>query len=298
MLSLPSRLSHRRRHSRFPTLGGAGLRITTLPIEDPRWREFTSRIRAPAPSICRPGSLCIAECYGFDAFVLAVCDTDGEILAGAPTVAVRSPFGRLRWVSLPFTDACPLLVRPDTAVRDVVAALGEYAAAGRAHELEVRASLPASDGVYPLEVGYSHVLELPSDPADLHPRRAHRLRRNQANRRGVEVTYGNTAQDVAAFYRAPHAYATTAWRSGPTAPILRSGSGSVARAWERLPRDRVAWRGGCRRSHLPEPQRYAHQQVPRIRSQSPRHRCGPPHRLGDHGGGWHPRQPHTGHGSH
>ena len=84
---------------------------------------------------------------------------------------------------------------------DVVAALKEHVLASRAQELEVRASLPAADGVYPVEVGYRHVLELPSDPADLHPGRAHRLRRNQAIRKGVGVTYGNTAEDVAAFYR-------------------------------------------------------------------------------------------------
>lgn len=116
-------------------------------------------------------------------------------------MAVRSPLGRLRWVSLPFTDVCPLLVRSDLAVDEIAYALNEYVTSSPARELEVRAILPAADGVYPVDVGYRHVMELPSDPADLHPRRAHRLRRNQAIRKGIEVTYGSNTDDIEAFYR-------------------------------------------------------------------------------------------------
>ena len=178
-----------------------GLRITTIPIDDPRWLEFTCSHPGAGPFHLPAWATVIGECYGFDPFVLAACDTDHEILAGVPTVAVRSPLGRLRWVSLPFTDVCPLLARPDINIHDVVVALKEHVIASRAHELEVRASLPEADGVYPLEAGYRHVLRVPSDPDDLHPGRAHRQRRNQAIRKGVRVTYGSTPADVAAFYR-------------------------------------------------------------------------------------------------
>lgn len=116
-------------------------------------------------------------------------------------MAVRSRLRRVRWVSLPFTDICPLLVRPDVSVHDVVTALAEYVFAGPAAELEVRTGLPEMDGVHPLEVGYRHVLQVPEDPADLHPGRAHRQRRNKAVRAGITVTYGSSPTEVAAFYR-------------------------------------------------------------------------------------------------
>lgn len=177
------------------------MRITTIPIEDPQWGEFTSSHPSASPFHLPDWATLIADCYRFEAFVLAVRDTDGEILAGAPTVAVRSPLGRLRWVSLPFSDFCPLLMRPGVAVDDVVAALREHVLASRAREFELRASLPAAEGLYPVQVGYIHQLDLPRDPADLRPNKGNRRHRNLARRIGVQVTRGNTAKDVATFFR-------------------------------------------------------------------------------------------------
>ncbi|MCE5253875.1 MAG: GNAT family N-acetyltransferase, partial [Actinomycetia bacterium] len=171
------------------------------PIKDPQWCEFISSHPDAGPFHLPAWTSVIADCYHFDAFILTVRDTDGEILAGAPVVAVRSPLGRRRWVSLPFTDVCPLLVRSDIDVNEVAVALEEHVIASGVSGLEVRAGLPANENVHPVEVGYRHVLEVPSDPAALRPRRGQRLRRNQAMRKGVKVTYGAGPEDLAAFYR-------------------------------------------------------------------------------------------------
>ncbi len=124
---------------------------------DPGWLEFVESHPGATPFHLPAWATLIADCYRFEAFVLAMRDTDGEILAGVPTVAVRSPLGRLRWVSLPFSDSCPVLVRHDVAAADVAQALREYALAGPARELEVRTSLPEADDVHPVEVGYDHL---------------------------------------------------------------------------------------------------------------------------------------------
>ena len=177
------------------------MRVAAIPIDDPQWCEFvTSHPGASAFHLPDWASV-IADCYRFEAFVLAVRDTDREILAGVPTIAVRSPLGRLRWVSLPFSDSCPLLVRPGVAVDDVVGTLKEHVFASRAHELEVRWDLPGAENLYPVQVGYRHHLDLPRDPADLHLHRDHRYNRNRAIRMGVVVTHGNAADDAATFYR-------------------------------------------------------------------------------------------------
>ena len=178
------------------------MRVARIPIDDPRWLAFTASHASASPFHLPAWASLIAECYRFDAFVLAALDTDGEILAGVPTVAARSPLGRLRWISLPFSDSCPVLARPDVAVVDVFGAVKDYALAGKARELEIRTGgLSAAQGVYPVEVGYRHVLELPGNPADLHPNKGHRYSRNRAIRKGVQVVRGTSAEDVATFYR-------------------------------------------------------------------------------------------------
>jgi CelD/BcsL family acetyltransferase involved in cellulose biosynthesis len=177
------------------------MKVVEIPLADPRWREFTSGHPGATPFHLPEWAGLIADCYGFETFVLAVADTDGEILAGAPAAAVRSPLGRVRWVSLPFSDSCPLLVRADVPVDDVVTALREHVLASRASELEVRGALPSAVGLFPVGAGYNYLLELPRDPADVHPSKGHRQNRNQAERKGVRIHHGTTPEDVAAFYR-------------------------------------------------------------------------------------------------
>ncbi len=176
------------------------MNVASIPVNDPTWRDFTAGHPDASPFHLPAWAALIADCYHFEAFVLAVRDENGELAAGLPTVAVDLPFSRERWVSLPFTDTCPILVRPNVSLDDAVRAISGYVDAGD-RDLEVRSPLPALDGLYPIEVGYQHVLSLPGDPADLHVQRNFRQHRNQAKSRGVTVTRSATADDVATFYR-------------------------------------------------------------------------------------------------
>jgi CelD/BcsL family acetyltransferase involved in cellulose biosynthesis len=143
----------------------------------------------------------IADSYGFDAFVLVALDSDGEILAGLPTIEARSPFGKRRWVSLPFTDYCPPLARGGVDAPEAMRAFREFVLAGPAGGIQIRAGLPESEDVYPVSAGYIHRLDVPRDPADLHPHKRHRSSRNSAIHRGVKITIGNTPEELATFYR-------------------------------------------------------------------------------------------------
>ncbi|HEY5482866.1 MAG TPA: GNAT family N-acetyltransferase [Propionibacteriaceae bacterium] len=214
------------------------MRVSRIAIGDARWAEFTSSHPAASPFHIPAWSVLVAECYGFEAFVLAVRDTDNGILAGIPVVAVPSLLGKPRWVSLPFSDSCPLLAAPGVRVDEVAGALREHVLASGARELELRTRLPAADGLYPVEVGYNYLLALPRDPAGLHLSKGHRQNRNLAARGGVRVTRGSTTDDVAAFYRL---HTLTRRRQGvPVQPrrffelvgerLLARGSGFVATA--------------------------------------------------------------------
>jgi len=174
--------------------------VDVLPLTDPGWDEFV-RPHPDSTIFHLPvWSSIIADCYRFEAFVL-VAKNGGEVVAGVPSIRVRSPFDGVRWVSLPFSDACPLLVRADQDTRAVVAALRKHVLSSGVRELEVRGILTEGEDVHSAQVGYQHRLRLPTDPKDLHPSKGHRYNRNLARRSGIEVVHGRTFDDVRTYYR-------------------------------------------------------------------------------------------------
>jgi CelD/BcsL family acetyltransferase involved in cellulose biosynthesis len=176
------------------------MEVTQVPIDDSSWTEFVSAHPAATAFHLPAWASLIADCYGYEAFALSVRDDSSELIAGLPVIAVRSPLGARRWVSLPFTDHCPMLVRDGAPLDAVVGALREYVLAGNAAELEVRGALAAGSDVYPTHHGYRHVLRLPDDAGGLRPGKGHRYSCNRARRLGVEVTCGGSLEDVRTFY--------------------------------------------------------------------------------------------------
>jgi hypothetical protein len=87
------------------------MEVTQVPIDDSSWTEFVSAHPAATAFHLPAWASLIADCYGYEAFALSVRDDSSELIAGLPVIAVRSPLGARRWVSLPFTDHCPMLVR-------------------------------------------------------------------------------------------------------------------------------------------------------------------------------------------
>lgn len=177
------------------------MKIEERAIDDPQWEQFVDAHPAAMPFHLPAWAGLIADCYRFRAFALVAVDTDGELLAGLPVVAVSSPLGGRRWVSLPFTDSCPPLLREDARADAVFGALRDHVLSAEVHELEVRATLPLARQQYPVIAGYLHKVALPDDPAMVHPSKSHRNGRNQAIRAGVQVTYGDASEDMATFYR-------------------------------------------------------------------------------------------------
>lgn len=177
------------------------MRATCVPIDDPQWCELASSHPDATPFHLPGWANAIAECYGFTATALVVSDESGALVAGIPVVAVRSLTGGTRWVSLPYSDLCAPLVREGSAIEPVVACLARHARDSGVRDLEIRTGLPPAEGVHAVDVGYTYDLPLPSDAADLHPSSGHRRNRNRAARQGISVIRGDTADDVATYYR-------------------------------------------------------------------------------------------------
>lgn len=137
--------------------------MIALDLTDRRWIRFVEG--APAATAFHHPSWAglVADCYGYRAFALAKADADGRLVAGLPVVEVRSPLGRRRWGSLPFTDECRPLTSPGA---DRIGLVDELEAARRrsgVSRLEIRAGLEGA-GVRRGQVGVVHVLGLGSDP--------------------------------------------------------------------------------------------------------------------------------------
>jgi CelD/BcsL family acetyltransferase involved in cellulose biosynthesis len=229
------------------------LETATTAIDDSAWGEFVASHPRAGVFHLPAWTAVIADCYRFPSFVLVARDTDGEILAGVPVVAVRSLLGGQRWVSLPFSDSCPVLVRDDADAAETLAALSRHALATNASELEIRSAVPAMADAHHVTVGYHHTLALPSDAAELHPNKGHRYSRNRSKRMGVQVTRGKSAEDVNLYYQL---HSLTRQRLGvPVQPrrffdlvferLIARGHGEVATA--RLDGEVVA--GGLYLSH-------------------------------------------------
>lgn len=177
------------------------MEVTRVPVDDPSWMDFAAAHPAATAFHIPAWASLVSDCYGYEAFALAVRDGERGLVAGLPVIGVRSPLGARRWVSLPFTDHCPMLVREGAALDEITGALGEFVLASRASGLELRSALPAAPGTYPVQRGYRHLLALPDDPAGLSPNKGHRYSRNRARRLGVTVGFGTSHDDVAEFYR-------------------------------------------------------------------------------------------------
>jgi CelD/BcsL family acetyltransferase involved in cellulose biosynthesis len=173
-----------------------------LRLQDVRWSAFVRRCSDASPFHHPVWAGLLAECYGYRPLVLAVTDHTGQIVAGAPVLDVRKPFAGRRWVSLPFTDSCPLLIQ-DQVADDRVNLLIKEVRSKRLEAFELRAGLQEQAHVYTYTPAFHHTLTLSSNPAEVYAKFSKMHQRNirKAERLGVTVKRGCSAFDVQTFYR-------------------------------------------------------------------------------------------------
>ena len=178
--------------------------LDRLPLDGPEWLQLVQRMPGATVFHHPVWAAVIAGAYGFGAFALALRgEAGGGHVAGIPVIELRHPLTRRRrWSSLPFTDTCPPLVRPDDA-------------ASLAAELEARRS---EEDVAQLEVGGAfagapvttsarrvlHTLPLDPDPEVVERRYRSSVRRNVRTARtsGLVLRRAASESDMTdVFYR-------------------------------------------------------------------------------------------------
>jgi CelD/BcsL family acetyltransferase involved in cellulose biosynthesis len=176
--------------------------MLVLELDDPRWSAFVHEWPDALPFHHPRWAGLLRDCYGYRPRALVLADSAGRIAAGLPVLEVGSRFGRRRWVSLPFTDACPPLVGDESAGW-LADALVDELAARQVAVFELRAGLPTRARVHPRVAAVAHRLPLAADPADVSRRfsKMHQRNLRRAERSDVYVARGTSRQDVDAFYR-------------------------------------------------------------------------------------------------
>jgi hypothetical protein len=148
-------------------------------------------------------SLLLAECYGFRPFVCAVCDTNGEIMAGLPLMEIESWLTGRRWVSLPFSDHCSPLSNNYQVLCCLLEGLLIEARSQRIKAVELREEFPLHPSIHPSSLYVMHTLPLNDDFAiidsRIHP--MHRRNVRIAQKRGVYIEMGTGPEHLKAFYQ-------------------------------------------------------------------------------------------------
>ncbi len=143
----------------------------------------------------------LAECYGYRSFALVLLDDAGQVAAGVPVLEVGRPFGGRRWISLPFTDYCPLLTSDDLTETFLDCLINEMNSKRLVFEL--RGDLPTNDKVWVHSDAVRHSLTLSSgpDPVAAQFTTMHRRNIRRGERAGVRIEMGHSVAAVDVFYR-------------------------------------------------------------------------------------------------
>jgi CelD/BcsL family acetyltransferase involved in cellulose biosynthesis len=141
---------------------GAVSRLAEIGIRDEEYTAFLRRHGAATPFHLPAWTEVIAVSYGFAPSVFCLRDEAGNICAASPGVHVGGSLRGRRWVSLPFTDACPPLADDPTTAEAFAAALDRYRRESGLKSIEIRGEV-AGDAGNRLGVGYRHVVPLTTD---------------------------------------------------------------------------------------------------------------------------------------
>jgi CelD/BcsL family acetyltransferase involved in cellulose biosynthesis len=184
-----------------------GLACQVLALDDDRWLRFVQSSEG-ALSGHHPswGSL-LAECYGYETFVLALADGADNIVGGLPIADVTVPLIGRKLVSLPFTDYLPPLVASNDLAPLLVAELNSLRRSERVDRVEIRANVGGASS-HVTERGFRHVLALDADLDSIfqmfHRSQVQRGIR-KAEREGTVVRLGTRIEDLTHVFYSLHA---------------------------------------------------------------------------------------------
>jgi hypothetical protein len=170
---------------------------------DARWVALTT-VHPKAHIFHHPAWISLlADCYGYRPFVVALCDTDGNIRAGIPMMEIAHLLRGRRYVSLPFTDHCAPLQYGTEEQSCLINSLIHLSKDQQIPEIELRFEFPAQLGIRLYSQQVLHTLPLCPDSDEVASRfhSTHRRNIRVALKRGVRIEWGTKREHLEAFYR-------------------------------------------------------------------------------------------------
>jgi CelD/BcsL family acetyltransferase involved in cellulose biosynthesis len=178
----------------------AGALLDEVRDDDPAWLDLVAE--APNATVFHlpAWARALAGTYGFSTAVLVDRDGSGRVAAGVPVAHVRRLAGRAL-VSLPFTDGCAPVARNAESLTALAAGLLDWSSR-RGVPIEVRGAVPTTRGWTQAVAGVEHVLDLRPGAESLRGRfsATHRRWLRRAERSGLRVRIGRSADEMEAFY--------------------------------------------------------------------------------------------------
>jgi CelD/BcsL family acetyltransferase involved in cellulose biosynthesis len=176
-----------------------------LEIDDPAWTDFVSASE-DATAFHHPAwAALLADAYRYSAFALVHQDDAARIVAGVPVMDVSNRLTGKRWVSLPYTDACPPLLAPSCSAEELAAGLEDERRRQAIPEFECRGELPGLQTRRRSEA-VIHTLPLVADYEEMERgfKRSVRQHIAKGHRAGVTVRRAETVGDLADVFYGLH----------------------------------------------------------------------------------------------
>jgi CelD/BcsL family acetyltransferase involved in cellulose biosynthesis len=174
--------------------------LAELSEDDPAWLDLVAEAADATVFHLPAWSRAVASTYGYPSAVMAHLDRSGRVAAGIPVARVRRFAGRAL-VSLPFTDRCAPLARDAESLASLTGGLADWSRR-QGIPVDVRSAVPPAAGWTQAIVGVEHLLDLRGGAESLRERfsATHRRWLRQAERSGLRVRFGRSAQEMEAYY--------------------------------------------------------------------------------------------------
>jgi len=169
---------------------------------DERWIAYAAS-KPEATIFHHPAWLKVLQkSYGYRPFIIAICDATGKIIAGLPTMEIRSRLRGRRLVSLPFTDYCAPLYDSQEALNQLTDDLAILYQTQGINTIQVRWELPSHAAIHSHTSYCLHTLSLHSDMEKVRKgfKRTHRQNIGTAEERGVVIKWGAEPEHLRQFY--------------------------------------------------------------------------------------------------
>ncbi|HZT97552.1 MAG TPA: GNAT family N-acetyltransferase [Chloroflexota bacterium] len=189
----------------MPVMMPVAVRPTLVdPIGDVRWERLAATHPAGTAFHTPAWARVLVETYGYEPHYRALEGMDGELVAGLPSMLVRSFITGRRFVSLPFCDVCPPLINSDEEAIALLGLMVSDLSETGSRRIEVRgwsetAAPPAS--LIRSDAYVRHVVDLSGGPEAVFKGFNENMRRSirKAEREKVRVRIGEDRADLATF---------------------------------------------------------------------------------------------------